>query len=339
MNGNDENFDGARKLTNLPAQSVNPAFDRREMLTCAACRRTNPPTRARCFYCAAELENDGRHLRHRKLTVRKPENWEKGFNLVCAGKSADEIDFARAAEAFEAELETIRNIVESGKKLPLLRVETEREAQIVGENLRLSGIETEIVSDSVLAADKLPKRLRGLELADDKVILIHFNNDEISEIAREDLILIVKGTIFERKIEAVEQRKKGEVKIVEQFDTAKDEVLFDVYSRRDADGFRIYAKGFDFSCLGKQKGWLAAENLQTLLQRLSEFAPHSTLIDDYLSVREMLGKVWEVEHRSDPKGLKHQGFSKYNFAKVETSSNLQQFTKYSRLQKMLIKQD
>ena len=336
MNEIDAQADEIEKIKNMPVQSENIAFDALEMIVCAACERTNPPTRLKCFYCAAELENDGKHLKADKLTVRKLESFEKGYNLIYAGRAAHEINYQRIADAVNTETEIVEKIVESNKKLPLLRVETEREAKFIAENLHKLGIETKIISDQILAADKLPIRLRGLEFEEDKIIAIHFNADAISEIEREDLILIVKGTIFERKIEAVENRKKGEVKILQQSDTASDEAVLDVYSRSNEFGYRIFTKGFDFSGLGAEKGLLAAENLKKLAAKLGELAPDAQTVDDYAAVREMLGVIWEVEHRRDSQGLKQHSFSKFDFANVESSNNLQQFTKYSRLRRQMI---
>ncbi len=43
-------------LKDIPLQMENPAFNPEEMILCAKCARTNPPTRLKCFYCGAELE-------------------------------------------------------------------------------------------------------------------------------------------------------------------------------------------------------------------------------------------------------------------------------------------
>ncbi len=48
--------------------------------------------------------------------------------------------------------------------------------------------------------------------------------------------------------------------------------MIDIYSREDATGYRIFAKGFDFSCLEAEKEILAAKNLKKLAQKLYEVA-------------------------------------------------------------------
>ena len=69
-------------LKDLPVQAENPAFKPEEMILCAKCRRTNPPTRLACFYCGAPLEISEAQSKNLKPNLRKLEIWEKGFNLI-----------------------------------------------------------------------------------------------------------------------------------------------------------------------------------------------------------------------------------------------------------------
>lgn len=48
------------------------------------------------------------------------------------------------------------------------------------------------------------------------------------------------------------------------------------------------------------------------------------------------GHAWEVEVSNDPRGIQNTGFRKRGFATVATTSNLNQFTKYSHLQWSLL---
>jgi hypothetical protein len=147
--------------------------------------------------------------------------------------------------------------------------------------LREKGLTVSIVSDEKLAADVLPTRLRGLEFDGERLLLILFNTSEIVEIQREDLILIVSGAIYERKTESVEKRKKGENKILDASETTSDESLIDIYSREYTNGYRILAKGFDFSSLEAEKGMIATENMKKLAAKLWEFAPNAKFDNDY----------------------------------------------------------
>ncbi|HEY0429963.1 MAG TPA: hypothetical protein VGC76_19420 [Pyrinomonadaceae bacterium] len=322
-------------LKDLAVQTETPAFKPEEMIHCAKCQRTNPPTRLGCFYCGAAIEMSEAQSRNIKLNLRKLEIWEKGFNLIFSpsGETFDAAKSAEIATLLNLERESAEKLFETGKTLPVARAESEKEAEIVQARLREAGVETFILSDAALALEKPQKRLRGLEFFDEKVVLIFFNRDEIAEIALEDVALIVAGAIFERRVEATEKRsKKGDIKILQSTETASDEFLFDVYSRNGKVGYRIFAKGFDFSCLAAEKEILAKDNLKKLARKLSEIAPNAKLNEDYLQVRENLGAVWTVEEKIDSQGLKREGFGRFNLGNITTVNNLAQFNKYSRLQ-------
>ena len=194
--------------------------------------------------------------------------------------------------------------------------EAEKEAEIIQKKSREFGIETIILSDETLKFENPPKRLRGIEFWDDKIIFVLFNGEEIVEISNEDLILIVSGAIFERRVEAVEKRnKKGENKLLETDETTSDEFLIDIYSRQNKIGYRIFAKGFDFSSLETEKGISAVENMRKLVKKLCEVAPKTKFVDDYLQVRENLGKIWEVELKTASQGLRRGGVRKFQSGK------------------------
>src|SRR5690606_33628295 len=124
-----------------------------------------------------------------------------------------------------------------GKFLPLARAETEREAGIVRQRLSEAGVETLLLSDEKLAAEDPPRRLRGLEFSGDKLLLKIFNTDEAAQLKREDLVLIVTGAIFQKRVEATEKHsKKGENILLDATETASDEVLIDIYGRDDETG-------------------------------------------------------------------------------------------------------
>src|SRR5437899_1553624 len=144
-------------------QSEKIAFDPGEMVVCAACGRVNPPTRLKCFYCAKELEIRAEDEGRIKLVLRKLESWEKGFNLIyLANGHSSEETLAAAAKLLVREADELKPIFDAGSPLPLARLETEREATIVGEGLKQLGVECAIVSDKQLGLERLPVRLRSL---------------------------------------------------------------------------------------------------------------------------------------------------------------------------------
>ena len=323
-------------LKDLPVQAENIAFKPDELIACAKCRRTNPPNRLNCFYCGGELAVMDAQSQFIKLNLRKLETWEKGFNIILLPNEQiiDEAKTSAIAGFLKIQNEVLHKIIVSNNSLPLIRAESGKEAEIVWARLRREfDVETFVLGDEELAIDRPTRRLRGLEFFDDKLILILFNQDKTVEISSADLALIVTGAVFERRIEATEKHnKKGDNVILNQIETASDEMLFDIYSRRDALGFRIYAKGFDFSCLETDKELLAKDNIKKLARNLRRFAPDAKFVDDYLSHRSLLANVWEVEQKTDSQGLKRASFGRFNLGNVTTVNNTSQFTRYSRLQ-------
>ncbi len=335
MENNSEKTSAEAHLKDIAVQAEDIAFKAEEMIVCRKCGRKNPPNRLQCLYCGAELEFDETQSGFVKPVLRKLEAWEKGFNLIYLpnGKDLSEHQQTETAKMMRLEKAFLQKISEAKMPVPLARAESAKEAEIIKQRLSEIGVETLIVSDENFNIEKSPKRLRGLEFCENKLRLKLFNIEETVEILREDLVLTVTGAIFERKVEATEKyNRKGENKLLNATETASDEILIDIYSRDNSNGFRIEQNGFDFSCLGADKKMLAAENIKTLVEKLREFAPDARFVDDYLKIRAILGNVWEVEERKDSKGLVREGFGKLNLGNITTVNNLMQFTKYSRLQ-------
>lgn len=335
MGNNSEKIPVAEPLKDIPVQTEDIAFKDEEMIACEKCKRKNPPTRLKCLYCGAELEFSDAQSEFLKPILRKLEQWEKGFNLIYLPNDKDlsELQQIEIVKMTRLEKVALQKISEAKTPLPLARAESGKESEIIKQRLSEIGVETLILSDVKFNIEKLPKRLRGLEFGEHKIRLKLFNAEEIIELPGENLVLIVTGAIFERRVEATEKRsRKGENKLLNATETASDEMLIDIYSRDDSDGWRIEQNGFDFSCLGADKKLLAAENIKPLIEKLHQFAPNARFVDDYLKIRAVLGNVWEVEERKDSSGLVRERFGKFNLGNITTVNNLKQFTKYSRLQ-------
>ncbi len=328
-NSTDEDF-----LKNLPLQAEEIGFKPDEMLACGKCARTNPPNRVKCMYCGAELEISAEQAGNIKPGLRKLELWEQGFNVIYLPNDEQIAveTIRKLAQLTGREKEFLQKAFDARTPLPLVRCETAKEAEILQNRLNEDGLKTSVVSDESLTADTLPTRLRGVEIRDKYVLLTIFNTGKIEIINLEDLKIIVTGAIFQKAVEATEARKKGTTKILDATEIASDEALIDLYTGENANGYRILTKGFDFSCLGAEKGILARDNIKKLAAKLQTIAPQAKLIDDYLSVRGVLGEVWEVEQRKDSQGLSRQRFGKFDLSSISSSNNSQQFTKYSRMQ-------
>jgi len=325
-------------LDDLPIQSENIAFTAEEMLACGNCRRTNPPNRSKCFYCGSDLDIGVEKLAETKPTLRRLEHWEKGYNVVVLGQQNSEACINEPAVARELGLprEMVTKAFSTGAKLPVARVETERDAEILCLRLKNQGIETRIVSDETLNVRRGPRRIRELEFQDGVILTTDFNTREKKVVPTSDLVLIVTGTLFELKTASLEKRKKRKAKVLERSETSLDESVLDLYMRQDHTGFRIYESGFDFSCLGSNKSLFASENMPKLVRRLVMTCVNAKLDERYSEVQDALAIVWEAESRKDFEGLRRSGFGKADFSNVVTVNNQSQFTRYSRLQCRLI---
>lgn len=322
-------------LGDMPIQSENIAFRADEMIVCTKCSKSNPPNRASCLYCAAPIELPEERKLQAKLNLRPLESWEKGFNVVFM-PSVEQPDAAGISRYLSIDPELLAQMLAATRPFPIARLESKAEAGIAVRQLEQFGLRTSVVSDEALHGDRLPTRIRGIEFYDESIFVRAFNTDERTEIGRDELVLIVMGSVTVSKTETVEKRKKKETKLLHETATAFDEGVIDIYSGSDETGFRIPAKGFDFSCLGEDKGLLAAVNMERLKWALIRFSPQAKLVDDFAAKMNTLSMIWEIERQKDFQGLTRTGIGRSGFSNVERTSNLTQFTKYSRLQRHLI---
>ena len=315
-------------------QTEDIAFRPEEMHTCPACERLNPPTRLKCLYCGNELEIKAENAAIIKSDLRKLEPWERGFNVLIREPVAANQDLlANTASFLSMESDDLSTIFDAAAPLPLARVEGEKEADILVAGLARLGIECSILADADIADDKQPVRLSNIELSERGIAVTDFNTRRVTEINAGDLALLVPGLLTTSKVDSLEKKKRGgKTKVIDETATAADESILDIYNRHDPIGFRVHLTGFDFSCLGDDKGLLAVENMRRLVIALKEHVPNAKLVSDYKKVRHALGQVWEIESRKDSQGLQRSGFGKVEFGSVASTNNLRQFTKYSRLQ-------
>ncbi len=333
-NGNDKSQEGCW-LDGMPIQSENIAFRADEMITCAKCGKANPPNRASCIYCATPIYLPEERKLEAKLNLRPLENWEKGYNLVFV-PPAEGPDVAGISRYLSIEPEVLSQMLKATNPFPIARIESKTEADIAVHRLRNFGLNASIVSDEVLQADRLPTRLREIEFRDGLIVLTSFNTGDKTEFATDELILIVAGSVIESKTETVEKRKKKETKLLHETATGSDEPLIDIYCKGDSFGFRVPAKGFDFSCLGDEKELLSTTNIVRLKAKLLEFSPGAKLVEEYRESLNVLSIVWDIDRQKDFQGLTRTGIGRSGFAKTARTSNLTQFTKYSRLQRHLL---
>lgn len=314
-------------------QSEDIAFSNAEMIACNGCGRLNPPNRFNCIYCAHALELSPSRAASARVTGRKLEAWERGFNVILLEQSGDGQSITQAADLLGFDIETLSQIAASETPLPVARVESKAEAETILTHLMGLGLACSIVSDDDLAIEKPHIRLAGLEFTHADLVLINFNTGERTVIAWNDLRLIVCGILTKDRVDSLEKKRRGgKTKLIDQTATSSDEQIFDLYRRNDATGFRVYQAGFDFSCIGENMGLLATENMRMLIADLRQRAPEAMCVNSYGQVRHLLNDIWEIESRKDFHGLQRSGFGKVESASVASTSNLTQFNKFSRMQ-------
>ncbi|MGB7203419.1 MAG: hypothetical protein WBD16_14320 [Pyrinomonadaceae bacterium] len=314
-------------------QSEDIAFDRDELIACNGCGRANPPNRFNCIYCAHELEISTRDTAATRFTSRKLETWERGFNLILVRHLDAGGNCRPAADLLRVEIATLNEIVQTEPPLPVARVESEKEAALIRTRLEEIGFICSVVSDDELAANKPHVRLSAMELTDETLDVVSFNTKERIKIAWNDMAPIVSGILTKGRVDSIEKKRRhGKTKLIDETATSSDEEIFDLYTRDDATGFRVHQAGFDFSCLGNNKGLLASENMRLLIVELKQRAPNAKYVNSYGQLRHLLNDVWEIESRKDFHGLQRSGVGKVESATVASTSNLVQFNKFSRLQ-------
>ena len=312
-------------------QTENLAYSPDKMLACDSCKRQNPPNRTNCLYCGRELAIKAVDLENTKLLTRSLEAWESGFNIIL--RSAAGTARENTASISPDGSIDLGSMIESQIPLPIARVESLQLAEILAEKYHGLGLRCTIISDADLAAERPPVRLSSIRITERNFEFIDFNARSVTEIPFAELALVVTGRLSQTRTEMLEKRRrKAETKVIDETATSADESVLDIYTRSDRIGYRVYLAGFDFSCLGDRKGLLAGENMRRLAALLLDSAANARLIESYAKVRHLLDGIWEIESRTDPQGLKRSGFGKVEFGKVETSSNLQQFNKFSRMQ-------
>ena len=310
-------------MDGLLVRSEKIEFDPSQLLACEACGRSNAPNRAECIYCGAELP--AAPSASAELRFREVEPWEKAFNIV----TVDNIDPEELSAKFALDADFVRRASELGPPVPLLRVPTAGIASELSERLNDANAPTIVVSDEELNADQTPVRLRSLSVLG-TLHLTTFNTNERFEFPSDMLRLVVVGRLFEERSEQTLKKKRGGAKEIDGRSVSKDASVIDIYFSNESNGFRITESGFDFSGLCEQKSFLASENMKKLVEQLRAAAPSAAISADYVSKRNILENIWPSVMRIDSKGVQRANFG-LTVEKAEVTTNLEQFTKYSRL--------
>ncbi len=325
-------------LKDLSSHSKLESYTAQEMIECTHCRRKTPPNRLDCIYCGVKLELSEEQLKILKPILRNTESWKNAINVVFLSKLSNWNDrnLPEISKMIRSNDLILKQLFDAGKPLPIARAEQQEELQIVVKRLEEIGLKTRVILDRDLSAETPPLRLRKIEFREGWIELDIFNSGDVRKITSDKLVLMVTGALFEKRIESSEKHMRN--KANKSLDTAEisvDELVIDLYAQDDPTGFRIFSKGHDFSCLGDEKRMTANQNMSLLVKKLVAFAPNAVHDKDYLEHRVFLGGVWDVDEHKDSKGIKRKAIGGYKRETVTTTNNLSQFTKYSRLKRIL----
>ena len=309
-------------------------FEPEELVACDECLRANAPTRMNCLYCGAPLPLTEQSATLRRPALRKLEEWEQGFNVVlhppCVKAAPETIE--EIASLLRLDAARLSEIVESGTTLPVARAASGEEAELIVSRLKARGLEAEVFNDDALA--RTPTRVRALAFDREALVLRTTAEAEPARVAWEDVALLVVGRIVTRRVELEERPSKlaGRGKLLDAREVASDEEVLDIYTLEEGrEAFRVMADGFDYSCLGEDKGLLARDNFKRLVTALRERATRATLDEEYARLRGALTSVWPPAERNESGGLRRDRPGRLSTESVTVVSNESQFTRYARL--------
>lgn len=347
---NNENSAFSAPALEGPVSAEPRPFAHDQMVRCDECLRANAPTRVNCLYCGAALPFNETLGNLQKPALRPLEKWELGYNNIILPSSANypatdpqldksllshlsEANLAEAADLLRLSREDLALILSLRLPLPLARASTMDEALLVQRRLNRLRMDTAIVPDVDLGlSEMLPVRIRaiGVELAG--FIAYQTPNAPGINIAWSDLVLAVVGRLVVKRVELREQKTaRAENRILDANEFFTDEAVVEFYLLGQTTPYRIAAKSFDFSCLGKGKSFVAEENLLAILEMFRHHAPQLACDDSYNSVRKALEAVWPSQRQNEAGGWRRDRPGKYSIGSATEISNEMQFLRYSRL--------
>lgn len=309
------------------------------MIRCEECLRANPPTRVSCLYCSTPLPATEESARLRKPVLRPPEKHQTAYNniLLPPGQELSDEDATQAAGLLKLTTESLNRIIAEKSPLPVACTASRDEADLVFNRLRDAGLQTVVLSDDELgASDTSVKRIKSMSFAHEHATLQQAGTREQVEVRWQDIVLIVTGRLFTKRVEIQERKtRRAENDIVQSSEFSSDEAVVDFYTSTHPQTWRVNANGFDFSCLGNRKSLIANENILRLQQLIAANAPHASVNDSYKRLRQTLDLVWASHPETQSSGWRRERPGKLSVGLATTNTNEIQFTRYSRLQRYL----
>ena len=332
--------DKAAGESDVASEAKLPRFASAEMITCDACLRANPTSRAACLYCGADLpvsrkpeepqpagEVDG-------STVGPAASVSDGYYIVLAPNQTSvpsASSLSEVASLLHLKVSEVQSALDLGRTIPVARVETPEHAAQLTEKLQALGVEADAFRNDGLDLDVPPRKIRALELSDDGFVGVLVSDGGKVSASWDDLVLIIAGRLLVNRVEVEERRRRGRMQPLGTRELFSDESVLDLYTKSSDSGSRISSSSFDFSCLGSEKAMTAFENFSALLNQLRVRAPNVEMDDSYLGLRPVLANVWPLEPQTRKGEWRRSGAGKYDIATVTTTDNEAQFNRFSRL--------
>ena len=308
-----------------------------QMIRCDECLRANPPTRVACLYCSAPLPMTEESARLRKPVLKPPEKHQTAYNsvLLPGDLNGTDEDLAQAADLLKLGTESLKRIITEKIPLPVACTASREEAELVLNRLREVGLHTIVLSDDELGASETSvKRIKSMTVDDEYATLQQAGTREQIEVRWREIVLIVTGRLFTKRVEIQERKsRRAESEIVQSSEFSNDEAVIDFYTSTHSQTWRINANGFYFSCLGNQKTLIANENISRLQQFIAANAPQAKVDDSYKRLRQTLDLVWASQQETQSSGWRRERPGKLSVGVSTINSNEIQFTRYSRLQR------
>jgi hypothetical protein len=313
-----------------PVDPTEPqGFAPEQMIRCEECLRANPPTRINCMYCSVPLPVTESSARLRRPILRPPAKHELGYNTIVLSRNkplpSDAI--SDAASLLKLKQEDLERVSAEGVPLPVARTASREEADLVAD--RLGGLGFRVLT---LTDEGSVSRVRSLSFDEAGLVINAGQTTNEVDLSWSDIVLLVPGRLIEKRLEVKEIKiSRGENELLDTSELFSDEAVIDLYITMSSDTWRVYANGFDFSCLGPDKALLANQNINKLQRVLMTNATNARLDDSYNRRRPLLDLVWGSEQETKSSGWRRERPGKISLRMSTIHGNESQFTRYSRL--------
>jgi hypothetical protein len=307
-----------------------------DVVACPRCSRNNSLRRTACLYCGEALPVTDLTAAVQVPVLRPVEDWERGFSVVLAPPDgeADPRQAERLREIARLEEAQLEALLGARVSLPVARVPTPEEAGLVARLLEEAGFRTSIVADADLALDRVPRRVRELEISGD-TLRLHVLWGDWEELARADVTCVVEGRMVSSRVDILESSGQRKRELVETSEFFSESYAVDIYGPSLDAGYRIKADSFDFASLGGRPAPFVEANLKRLGAALTSFVGSGRYDASFRHASRLLDQVWPPASRVSSRGRSRRGdLRKYTASTVETDP-LSQFTRYSRMRYVL----